>query len=116
MVLGCFVRAVVRVFDSISVPRTAHRLCAESKWHGSAHVVDHFLRYHLGVYGAPVPLLFELRAEPVDAVDDYRLHFHAGGAVGVPDGCDPEVDVDILAVLVDVGVTGEGGGKFKVFG
>ena len=116
MVFGCFFRAVVRVFDSISIPWAAHRLCAQSKWHGSAQVVDHFLRDHLGVYGAPVPLLFELRAEPVDAVKDYRLHFHAGGAVGVPDGCNPKVDVDILAVLVDVGITGKGGGKFKVFG
>lgn len=56
-------------------------------------------------------------AEPVDAVEDYRLHFHASGAVGIPDRFDPEVEVDVLAIFVDVGIAGDGSGwEFEVIG
>ena len=109
VVFGRFGCAVVWIFDAFSVAWSAGCLRAESVGDGGAHVVDHFLRYHLGVYGTPVPLLLGCLSEPVDAVEDYRLHFHASGTVGIPDGFDPEVEVDVLAVFVDVDIAGGGG-------
>ena len=117
VVLGCLLRAVVRILDSVSVAWAAKCLRAESVGHGGAHVVDHFLRYHLGVYGAPVPLVLERLAEPIYAVEDYCLHFHASRAVGVPDGFNPKVNVDVLTVFVDVGIAGDRGrGELEVIG
>ena len=124
VVLGCLLRAVVRILDSVSVAWAAECFRAKSIGHGGAHVVDHFLRYHLGVYGAPVPLVLERLAEPVYAVEDYCLYFHASRAVSVPDGCNPEVNVNVLVVFVDVGVAGDrdrweleviGWGAFPIF-
>ena len=109
VVLGCLLRAVVRILDSISVAWAAECLRAKSVGYGGAYVVDHFLCYHLSVYGAPVPLVLEGLAEPIYAVENYCLHFHASRAVGVPDGCNPEVNVDVLAVFVDVGIAGDRG-------
>ncbi len=117
VVLGHLARAAVRVLDALSVAGAAERLGAEGKRDRGADVVDHFLRDHLGVHDAPVPLVFERLAEPGDAVEDDGLHFDAGGAVGVPDGLDPEVEVEILAVFVDVGVAGDGcGWEVEVIG
>lgn len=109
VVLGCLLAAVVRILDPVSVAWAAKCFRAESVGHGGAHVIDHLLRDHLGVYGAPVPLVLERLAEPIDAVEDDCMHFHASRAVGVPDGFNPEVNVDILAVFVDVGIAGDGG-------
>lgn len=109
VVLTCLLRAVVGVLDSFSVAWAAECLCAKSVGHRSAHVVDHFLRHHLSVYSAPVPMVLERLVEPGDAVENDRLHFHASGAVGIPNGFDPEVEVDVLTVFVDVGIAGDGG-------
>lgn len=106
VVLGYFLRPVVGKFHSFSLTRTAKRLRTESIRQGGANVVSHFLRYHLGVYGTPVPLMLKRFAEPSDAVEDYCLHFHTSRAVGIPNGLDPEVVVDILAVFVNVGIAG----------
>ena len=117
VILGCLLRAVVGVLDSFSVAWAAECLCAESVRYRGAHVVNHFLRYHLCVLGAPVPMVLERLAEPIDAVKNYRLHFHASGAVGIPNGFNPEIQIDILAVFVDVSIARDGvGWEFEVIG
>ena len=116
VVLGHLLRAIVGIFDSFSVAWAAKRLCTESVRHGSAHVINHFVRYHLGVYATPVPLMLERFAKPGNAIEDYRLHFHASRTVGIPNGFNPEVEVDILTVLVDVGIPADGRWEVEVIG
>ena len=117
VVLGRLPRAIVGVFDPFSVAWAAQGFGAEGIRYRGAHVVNHLLRDHPGVCGTPVPMLLIRLVEPFDAVQDDGLHFHPSGAVGVPDGFDPEVDVDVLAISVDVGIAGDGRGwEFEVIG
>ena len=101
VVLGYLLRAIVRILYSFSVAWAAECLCTKSVGDGCAQVVSHLLRDHPGVDGTPVPLLLERLAEPVDTVEDYRLHFDTSGAIGVPNGFDPEIEIDVFAIFVD---------------
>ena len=48
--------------------------------------------------------MLERLAEPGNAIEDYCLHFDASGAIGIPYSFDPQVNIDIFAILVDVGI------------
>lgn len=89
---------------------------AEGEGDGGADIVGHFLEDHVGVDGAPVPVGLVGGAEVGDAGEDERLDFDAGGAVLVPDGRDPEVEVEVVAGGVDEGGGGRAGRGGEVEG
>lgn len=116
MLLRKLLRASVRIFDTVSVTRSARRFGAESERDTSADVVDHLLRHHPGIHGAPVPLMLVGRTEPSDTVEDDGLDLDASGAILVPYALHPEVDVVLHSVVVDEFFLVEGGGVVEVSG
>ena len=100
MILAGLRRAQVRILDAIAVAGPTKDFGAKGKGDGAADVISHFLGDHAGIDGAPVPLVLVGHVEPGDAVEDDGLNLDAGGAVLVPDGLNPEVEVDVVAVFI----------------
>jgi len=101
-----FLVANVWIFNAISVARPAKGLRTKSEGNVGTDIVNHFLSDHAGVDGTPVPLVFVGHVEPGDAVENDGLDLGASGAILIPDALYPQVDVDVIPVIVDKGRLG----------
>ena len=91
----------IRIFYAILVIRASCGLGTQGERNTSADIIGHFLGNHFRIDGTPVPLMFVGDIEPSDTVEDNGLDFDACGAVLVPYTLHPEIDIHILAIIVD---------------